>query len=97
MVFGGANSSSALPSGRRGDSSESAPLRGLRCCVDVGSGAARPGFGLGLLAPELSRTLVEPKAKRVAFLHAVVGELGCSRVRVQRARKRTGVGAARAR
>ncbi|HET9932196.1 MAG TPA: RsmG family class I SAM-dependent methyltransferase [Polyangiaceae bacterium] len=54
--------------------------------VDVGSGAGGPGLGLALLVPESSLTLVEPKAKRVAFLRSVLGELAVSRVRVQRAR-----------
>jgi 16S rRNA (guanine527-N7)-methyltransferase len=54
--------------------------------VDVGSGAGAPGLALSLLAPELTMTLVEPKAKRVAFLRSTVGELGCDHVRVQRVR-----------
>ena len=54
--------------------------------VDVGSGAGGPGLALALLAPELSLTLVEPKAKRVAFLRSVLGELELPLVRVQRAR-----------
>jgi 16S rRNA (guanine527-N7)-methyltransferase len=54
--------------------------------VDVGSGAGGPGLGLALLSPDISITLVEPKAKRVAFLRSVVGELSCPNVRVQRAR-----------
>lgn len=54
--------------------------------VDVGSGAGGPGLGLALLVPELALTLVEPKAKRVAFLRSVLGELRAPQVRVQRAR-----------
>lgn len=54
--------------------------------VDVGSGAGAPGLALSLLVPELTMTLVEPKAKRVAFLRSTVGELGCERVRVERVR-----------
>jgi 16S rRNA (guanine527-N7)-methyltransferase len=61
-----------------------ASLRGR--CVDVGSGAGGPGLALALLANQLELTLVEPKAKRVAFLRSVVGELGRADLRVQRAR-----------
>jgi 16S rRNA (guanine527-N7)-methyltransferase len=54
--------------------------------VDVGSGAGAPGLAIAVLAPELQLTLVEPKAKRVAFLRAVLVELGRPDVRVERAR-----------
>lgn len=54
--------------------------------VDVGSGAGAPGFGIALLAPALSLTLVEPKAKRVAFLRTLAGELDLAGVRVRRGR-----------
>jgi 16S rRNA (guanine527-N7)-methyltransferase len=40
--------------------------------VDVGSGGGLPGIPLALLAPEWQVTLVEPRARRAAFLrHAV--------------------------
>jgi 16S rRNA (guanine527-N7)-methyltransferase len=54
--------------------------------VDVGSGAGAPAIPLALFAPELRMTLVEPKAKRVAFLRSALGSLGRSDVRVVRAR-----------
>lgn len=54
--------------------------------VDVGSGAGGPGLALALIAEPVAITLVEPKAKRVAFLRSVIGELACSNARVQRAR-----------
>jgi 16S rRNA (guanine527-N7)-methyltransferase len=57
-----------------------------RSVVDVGSGAGAPGLGLALLQPELAVTLVEPKAKRVAFLRSVLGALGRADVRVERKR-----------
>jgi 16S rRNA (guanine527-N7)-methyltransferase len=44
--------------------------------VDVGSGAGAPGLALALLRPDLAVTLVEPLAKRVAFLRTVIGTLG---------------------
>jgi 16S rRNA (guanine527-N7)-methyltransferase len=59
---------------------------GLGTWVDVGAGAGAPGLPLSLLSPELSLTLVEPQAKRVAFLRSVLGSLGRSDVRVIRAR-----------
>jgi 16S rRNA (guanine527-N7)-methyltransferase len=54
--------------------------------VDVGSGAGAPAMTLALLRPELQLTLVEPKAKRVAFLNSVVGELRVDNALVKRAR-----------
>jgi 16S rRNA (guanine527-N7)-methyltransferase len=54
--------------------------------VDVGSGAGAPGLALALLNPRLAMTLVEPKAKRVAFLRSTLGALERSDVRVERRR-----------
>lgn len=54
--------------------------------VDVGSGGGLPGVPLALLRPDCSFTLVEPRAKRVAFLHTVVRLGGLSRVTVVRGR-----------
>jgi 16S rRNA (guanine527-N7)-methyltransferase len=59
---------------------------GDRSWVDVGSGAGAPGLALALVSPALELTLVEPKAKRVAFLRSVLHELGRPDVRVERAR-----------
>jgi 16S rRNA (guanine527-N7)-methyltransferase len=58
----------------------------LESWVDVGTGAGAPGLPLALLAPELRMTLVEPKAKRVAFLRTVLGRVGRADVRVVRGR-----------
>lgn len=44
--------------------------------VDVGCGAGAPGLALALMRPDLRVTLVEPLAKRVAFLRTVLGTLG---------------------
>src|SRR5690606_15156917 len=44
--------------------------------LDVGSGAGAPGLALALLRPESSMTLVEPRAKRVAFLRTALATLG---------------------
>jgi 16S rRNA (guanine527-N7)-methyltransferase len=53
--------------------------------VDVGSGAGAPGIPLALFTGA-AFTLVEPKAKRVAFLRTLVGVLGLGRVSVRRDR-----------
>jgi 16S rRNA (guanine527-N7)-methyltransferase len=50
--------------------------------LDVGSGAGAPGLGMAILDPALQITLVEPNAKRVAFLRQVIGRLHLTRVRV---------------
>lgn len=50
--------------------------------VDVGSGAGFPGLALKLIRPELSVTLIEPVAKKRAFLREVVRTLGLSSVMI---------------
>ncbi|MGN9908042.1 16S rRNA (guanine(527)-N(7))-methyltransferase RsmG [Phytohabitans sp. LJ34] len=55
--------------------------------VDVGSGAGLPGIVLAVARPDLTVTLVEPLARRTAFLAEVVTELDLDRtVEVVRAR-----------
>ena len=44
--------------------------------VDVGSGAGLPGIVLAVARPDLHLTLVEPLARRTAFLSEVVSALG---------------------
>jgi 16S rRNA (guanine527-N7)-methyltransferase len=44
--------------------------------IDVGTGAGAPGLALAFLRPDLAVTLVEPLAKRSAFLRTVVGVTG---------------------
>ena len=53
--------------------------------VDVGSGAGLPGVPLAIARPDLTMTLLEPMARRVAWLTEVVEELGID-VRVIRGR-----------
>lgn len=53
---------------------------------DVGSGAGLPGIPLAVARPDLRITLVEPLARRVAFLRSVVEELGLETVTVLRGR-----------
>ncbi|GAA4433036.1 16S rRNA (guanine(527)-N(7))-methyltransferase RsmG [Actinokineospora soli] len=54
--------------------------------VDVGSGAGLPGIPLAIARPDLDVTLVEPMARRVAWLREVVETLGLSSVVVVRGR-----------
>lgn len=61
-----------------------------RAVLDVGSGAGLPGIPLALARPDLAVTLLEPMARRVAFLSDVVEELGLTAVRVVRGRAEDG-------
>jgi 16S rRNA (guanine527-N7)-methyltransferase len=54
--------------------------------LDVGSGAGFPGLALKLVQPDLSVVLLEPVAKKRAFLKEVVRECGLSHVEVSGAR-----------
>jgi len=60
--------------------------------IDVGSGAGLPGIPLALARPDLDVTLLEPLARRVAFLEDVVAALGLP-VRVVRERAENAAGA----
>lgn len=60
--------------------------------VDVGSGAGLPGMVLAVARPDLSVTLVEPLARRTAFLDEAVTALGLDRTTVVRARAEECVG-----
>jgi 16S rRNA (guanine527-N7)-methyltransferase len=54
--------------------------------VDVGSGAGAPGLALAVLRPDLRVTLVEPNAKRVAFLRTALAAIGRNDVALLRMR-----------
>ncbi|BBH65444.1 ribosomal RNA small subunit methyltransferase G [Actinoplanes sp. OR16] len=54
--------------------------------VDVGSGAGLPGIVLAVARPDLAITLVEPLARRTAFLDEAVDILGLDNVTVVRGR-----------
>jgi 16S rRNA (guanine527-N7)-methyltransferase len=54
--------------------------------VDVGTGAGAPGLALALLRADLRVTLVEPLAKRTAFLRTTLGAAGRADVTIERAR-----------
>jgi 16S rRNA (guanine527-N7)-methyltransferase len=54
--------------------------------ADLGSGAGLPGLVLALARTDLEVTLIEPMARRVAFLEEVVDSLGLESVAVVRGR-----------
>ncbi len=54
--------------------------------ADLGSGAGLPGLVLAVARPDLQVTLVEPMARRVAFLEEAIAALGLDRVDVVRGR-----------
>jgi 16S rRNA (guanine527-N7)-methyltransferase len=54
--------------------------------ADVGAGGGLPGIPFALLRPDCRVTLVEPRAKRIAFLRTAVREAGLQSVEVLRAR-----------
>jgi len=54
--------------------------------IDVGSGAGLPGIPLALARPDLEVTLLEPLARRVAFLDECRERLGLANVAVVRGR-----------
>lgn len=58
--------------------------------LDVGSGAGLPGLPLAIARPDLTVTLLEPMARRIAFLHETVAGLGLTGVRVVRGRAEDG-------
>lgn len=50
--------------------------------ADIGTGAGYPGMLLAIARPECKAVLIEPKAKRVAFLNFVKNSLGLENVEV---------------
>jgi 16S rRNA (guanine(527)-N(7))-methyltransferase RsmG len=57
--------------------------------IDVGSGNGSPGMVLALLRPDVSVTLLEPRARRWAFLREAARRLDRPDVGVERARSDT--------
>ncbi len=69
-----------------------APLAGLRLAspvVDVGSGGGMPGIPAALAFPASRFVLLEPRAKRVAFLKEAVAALGLSNVEIEQTSAQT--------
>jgi 16S rRNA (guanine527-N7)-methyltransferase len=62
--------------------------------LDIGSGAGFPGLCLKIIFPDLSVTLLEPVAKKRAFLKEVARVCGMSSVEVRRERLEDFAGAA---
>jgi 16S rRNA (guanine527-N7)-methyltransferase len=60
--------------------------------VDVGSGAGLPGMVLAVARRDLTVTLVEPLARRSAFLNEAVASLGLEQTTVVRARAEECIG-----
>jgi 16S rRNA (guanine527-N7)-methyltransferase len=60
--------------------------------VDLGSGAGLPGVVLALLLPGTEVTLLEPMARRAAFLEECVSELCLDNARVRRSRAEEAAG-----
>ena len=50
--------------------------------ADLGSGAGLPGIPVAIARPDCPVTLIEAKARRVAFLELAIEELGLANVRV---------------
>ena len=69
-----------------GDVLAAAPLPEAGRLVDVGSGNGSPGLVLALLRDDLEVTLLEPRARRWAFLREAARAAGRSGLRVLRLR-----------
>ena len=50
--------------------------------IDIGSGGGFPGIPLKIVFPDLQVTLVEPRLKKTAFLHHIIGTLGLKDIKV---------------
>lgn len=57
--------------------------------IDVGSGNGSPGLILAVLRPDLRFTLLEPRAKRWAFLREAAREMGLGNTNALRDRSET--------
>lgn len=62
--------------------------------LDIGSGAGFPGLVLALARPDLTVTLLEPRAKRVSFQKHAIRTLGLGNVRAVQGRAGNGPDAA---
>jgi 16S rRNA (guanine527-N7)-methyltransferase len=58
-------------------------IKDLESLADIGTGAGFPGLPLKLALPHLHLTLIEPTAKKTAFLHFIIAHLGLSDIEVR--------------
>jgi 16S rRNA (guanine527-N7)-methyltransferase len=58
-------------------------VKDLGSLADIGTGAGFPGLPLKLVLPHLHLTLIEPTAKKTAFLHFIIAHLGLADVEVR--------------
>jgi 16S rRNA (guanine527-N7)-methyltransferase len=75
-----------VTAGLRSAQSSDAAAESRGVLVDLGSGAGLPGVVLAMLLPEVRVILVEPMARRTAFLEECVAELSLDNVEVRRGR-----------
>lgn len=57
-------------------------INSFETLADIGTGAGYPGMLIAIARPEVKVTLIEPRAKRVAFLNFVKNTLGLKGVTV---------------
>ena len=50
--------------------------------IDIGSGAGFPGIPLKIAYPELKISLLEPRLKKTAFMHHIIGTLNLKNIHV---------------
>jgi 16S rRNA (guanine527-N7)-methyltransferase len=58
-------------------------IKDLESLADIGTGAGFPGLPLKLALPHLRLTLIEPTAKKTAFLHFISAHLGLADVEIR--------------
>ncbi|WP_104753342.1 16S rRNA (guanine(527)-N(7))-methyltransferase RsmG [Helicobacter salomonis] len=61
-------------------------IRPFKTCLDIGSGAGFPAIPLAIYCPHAHFFLVEPNAKKIAFLHHVKMALDLENITLKRAR-----------
>lgn len=57
-------------------------LDSVKTIADIGTGAGYPGFILAMSRPDIKFYLIEPRAKRVAFLNFVKNSLGLKNIEI---------------